>query len=151
MPKFQPKTHAQIKRIFGLAKPLGCSQEDLRELAADVTGGRVERLSLLSYDEANAMIHRLGGEPLLTSRTPRRTVNYHRQQAGVQQIAQHGHTKLMHDLAAGRGISPEGLQNLCRRMLRGSSHPRTTAETNTIIEALKAMNARDARKAKEAA
>jgi hypothetical protein len=49
----------------------------------------------------------------------------------------------MKDLAAKRGISAEGLERLCRRMLKGNPRPRTTAETNKIIEALKAMNERD--------
>lgn len=143
----QPKTNEQLRRIFGLAKPLGLDEDDLRQLAADRTGGRVARLSLLSFDEANEMIRHLGGDPLtLAARTPRRTVNHHRQQAGVKQISQGRHLKLMRDLARGRGISDEGLRNLCRRMLQHDA-PRTTAETNKIIEALKAMNARDARAA----
>jgi hypothetical protein len=151
MPKFQPKTVPQLRAIFGLAKKLNCGEEDLRELAADVSRGRVDRLSLISFDEANAMIVRLGGEAFSESRTPRRTINYHRQQAGVQQIAQPQHIEKMRKLAAGRGISDEGLQRMCRRMLKGNSWPRTTDETNKIIEALKAMNARDRRAAKEAA
>lgn len=152
MPDNQPKAHFQIKRIFGLAKPLNCGEEDLRALAADVSGGRVERLSLLSFDEANAMIVRLGGEAFAKgSRTPRRTVNYHRQQAGVQQIAQADHLSKMDALAAGRGISPEGLERMCRKMLKGNSRPRTTSETNKIIEALKAMNKRDRQRRKEVA
>jgi hypothetical protein len=150
MPSFRPKENFQIRRIFGLAKPLNCGEDDLRELAADVSHGRVERLSMLNYDEANAMIVRLGGEPFDSSRTPRRTVNYHRQQAGVKQIAQPVHLEKMVRLADGRGISKDGLERLCRRMLKGNSWPRTTDETNKIIEALKAMNARDP-KAKEVA
>ena len=147
MSTIQPKTNAQLRRIFGLAKPLNCDADDLRDLAEDVSQGRVCRLSLLSWEEANAMIARLGGGPPFQSRTPRPAGNYHRQQAGVQQIAQAGHIKLMRDLAATRGIGDEGLQRMCRRMLKGNSGPRTTAETNKIIEALKAMIARDRRNA----
>jgi hypothetical protein len=143
MPKTQPKKNFQVRRIFGLAKPLNCGEEDLRALAADVSGGRVGRLSLVNFDEANAIIERLGGEPFRSSGVPRRTVNYHRQQAGVQQIAQASHLKLMDDMAAKRGIGIDGLERLCRRMLKGNSRPRTTSETNNIIEALKAMNKRD--------
>lgn len=152
MSKTQPKQNFQIRRIFGLAKPLGCGEEDLRELAAEVSGGRVERLSLVNFDEANAIIVRLGGEAFPPfGRTPRRTVNYHRQQAGVHQIAQAGHLQLMDQLAAARGIGTEGLERLCRRMLKGNSRPRTTAETNKIVEALKAMNKRDAKAKREVA
>jgi hypothetical protein len=56
----------------------------------------------------------------------------------------------MEDLATGRGWSKSTLESFCYRMLKGVSWPRTTEQTNKIIEALKAMNARDAR-AKEAA
>lgn len=148
------KSPLQIRALFGLAKAAaeksGCDpKEYLEELASEITDGRVERLSLLSFDEANAMIRRLGGQTF-TSVEPRRTVNHRRQEAGVPQIAQSAHLKLMADLARGRGIGDEGLERLCRRMLRGAARPRTTAETNKIIEALKAMNARDA-SSKEAA
>jgi hypothetical protein len=69
----------------------------------------------------------------------------------VKQIAQTNHLQKMKDLAAGRGITDEGLKNLCRRMI-GHPNPLTTSETNKVIEAIKAMNARDAAKrAKEAA
>lgn len=148
MQTFQPKTKEQMSRIFGLAKKLGLEFEDdevRRGYAIGVSDGRVEQLSQLSFDEANELIKNLGGDTF-ASGTPRRTVNYHRQQAGVQQIAQKGHLSLMHELADGRGISEDGLKAMCRRMLKKDA-PRTTAETNKIIEALKAMNARDARRA----
>lgn len=147
MPKFQPKTNKQLRAIFGLAKPLNCGEEDLRTLAAEISNNRIERLSQLSFAEANAMIKRLGGDGFTGNGQPRRTVNYHRQQAGVVQIAQPKHIKLMNDLAASRNMTPDGLQRLCRRMLKGNSAPRTTDETNKIIEALKAMNRRDYQKA----
>lgn len=140
------KTYEQLRRIFGLAKPLNCGKGDLEELAWEASAGRVDRLSLLSFDEADAIIVRLGGEPFLSA-APRRTVNYRRQKAGVPQIAQPAHLKLMRDLAAKRGIGDDGLARMCRRMLKGNSRPRTTAETNKIIEALKAMNKRDRRNA----
>lgn len=146
---FQPKTYKQIKAIHGLAAKLGCSEDDLRDLAADVSAGRVERLSMVSFDEANVMIGRLGGEPFHSSGTPRRTVNYHRQQAGVKQIAQRAHLDLMYTLAANRGMTIGGLTSLAERMIKHFP-PHTTSETNKVIEALKAMDARDRRK-KEAA
>lgn len=151
MPKFQPRSIKQNNAIFGLASKHGVDIESLRDLAAEVSDGRIDRLSMLSFEEANRMIHRLGGDPFAGSGTPRRTVNYQRQQAGVQQIAQPAQLALMRDLAAGRGISDDGLERMCRRMLKGNPYPRTTAETNKIIEALKAMNARDARKQEVAA
>ena len=146
MSHFQPKTNAQIGRIFGLAKKRGIELDDDTKASFAVTasGGRTDRLSQLSFDEANVVITNLGGDAYTTG-TPRRTENYRRQQSGVQQIAQPAHLNLMRELAEGRGISEEGLKNLCRRMLKGKEAPRTTAETNKIVEALKAMNARDAR------
>lgn len=145
--KITPKTTGQLRAIFGLGRKRKCTDEDLQELAYDVTDGRVERLSQLSFDEANGMITRLGGTPFTSSYVPRRTVNYHRQQAGVKQVAQSAHLQKLQQLADGRGITEEGLQNLCRRML-GHYRPLTTSETNKVIEAIKAMNARDAKKAK---
>lgn len=143
------KTHAQLQRIFGLAKPLGCTKEDLEDLAFEITNGRVERLSLLSFDEANAMIERLGGSPL--SQTPGRTLRHRRQKAGVPQIASHAQIAMLRKIAEKRGITEEGLERLCRRMLRGQPRPRTTAEANKIIEAIKAMNRRDEQAAPAAA
>lgn len=144
MPKFQPKTSKQLRAIFGLAKPLNCDEDSLRELAAEVSNNRIARLSLLSFAEANALIKRLGGEPFsFGGTTPRRTVNYQKQQAGIPTIETRRHLNLMDDLANKRGMSAEGLQKLCRRMLKGKSRPTTTSEGNKIIEALKAMNRRD--------
>lgn len=147
------KTHAQIKAIFALAKRQGIEMdEDAKAgLALTASVGRTDRISFLSFDEANRLIVHLGGDPLPSSGTPRRTVNYHRQQAGVQQIAQKNHLNKMVAMAEERGISKAGLESLCRRMLKGSPSPKTTAETNKIIEAIKAMNERDARREKEAA
>ncbi len=135
------KTHAQLQRIFGLAKPLGCTKEDLENLAFELTNGRVERLSTLTFREANAMIERLGGSPL--SQTPGRTLRHRRQKAGVPQIASHAQLEFLRKLAEARGITDDGFERLCRRMLRGQPRPRTTAEANKIIEAIKAMNRRD--------
>jgi hypothetical protein len=136
----KPKTHGQLQRIFGLAKPLNCGKEDLEELAFEISEGRVERLSLLSFDEANAMIGHLGGEPF--GELSPRTVRHRRQQAGVPTIATNKQLRFLYDLADRRGISDDGLERLCRRMIQ-KPKPRTTADANKIIEAIKAMNRRD--------
>lgn len=140
MPKPQPKENFQLRRIFGLAKPLNCDEEALRDLAGDVTNGRTSSLAELTFDEANAMIVRLGGEAM--TKKARRTINYQRQQAGVKQIETAAHKDFMHELARLRGMTEEGLEKLGTRML-GHWPPRTTAEGNKVIEALKAMNKRD--------
>ena len=150
----KPKTVFQLRRIFGLAKPLNCSDEDLRELAHDVSGGRVERLSLLTWEEANAMIRRLGGEPFNSSSSgspvPRRTANYRKQRDGIVTMASPQALAYLDRLAERRGMSPEGLERMCYRMLK-SKRPLTAQGCNAVIEALKSMNARDRRRNQEAA
>lgn len=143
MPKV--KTHAQLARIFGLAKRLDLEKADLENLAWELTDGRTERLSSISFDEANKMIVRLGGDPL-TSSVADRTLRHRRQKAGVVQIASAKQLQFMHDLAAGRGITDDGLQRLCYRMI-DRPRVRTTNEASKVIEAIKAMNRRDEIKA----
>ena len=162
MPEFLPKTNAQIKRLFGLAKsPAEAAgwdpKEFLEDLASQVSGGTVDRLSLLPFGVANTMIRRLGGEPLNPPGSPttsRRTARHRRQQAGVVQIASAAQQKLLNDLAAGRGITDDGLKKLSTTMIK-KPVPRTTAEVSKLIEAIKAMNKRDAqygpKRSKEAA
>lgn len=148
-----PKTTEQLRAIFGLGKKANFEKADLEEMAADITGGRVERLSLLSFDEANAMIRRLGGEPFSPSSgspLPRRTANYRKQRDGIVTMATPKALAMMDDLAARRGMSPDGLERMCNRMFK-SKRPRTAQACNAVIEALKSMNRRDARRGKKEA
>lgn len=144
------KTHDQVKRMFGLAAgPAHRTGQNpktlLEDLAHEVSNGEVERISLLTFNQANAIIRRLGGDAVAAQpATPRRTINYHRKKNGVVQIATAEQITLLTRLAAGRGITDAGLKNLCMRMIKRPA-PRTTIEANKIIEALKAMNARDRR------
>ena len=139
----QPKTTDQLRAIFGLGKKLGMEKEDLEQLAHDQTGGQVERLSALSFDQANAMIRHLGGDPFpAPGVTPIRTANHRRQKAGVKQIETRKHLDMIDELAKLRNMTPEGLEKLCRRMIK-KPRPATTQEGNKIVEALKAMNKRD--------
>lgn len=139
----QPKTLQQNRAIFGLGQKRGCAHEDLRELAFDVTNGRTDSIKELNFDEANGMILRLGGRVFTPQFGSKRTEQHHRQRAGISQIATAKHLKLMKDLAAKRNMTEDGLERLCRRMLDKPA-PRTTSDTNKIIEAIKAMNKRDA-------
>lgn len=142
-PPNQPKTPEQMSRIFGLARKLGIDfqDDDVRAgFAITVSSGRVQRLSELSFDEANQLIKNLGGDPFVPGSA--RTRNYHRAKAGVRQIATASQFELLGRLAEARGMSPSGLASLGVRMLKHWP-PRTTAEANKVIEALKAMNARD--------
>ena len=138
-----PKTTDQLRAIFGLGKSLGMDKGDLEELAADQTDGKVERLSLLTFDQANAMITHLGGDAFpAPGHVAVRTANHRKQKAGIKTVETGKHLRLIADLAAKRNMSEIGLASLCMRIIKRSS-PQTTAQGNKIIEALKAMNKRD--------
>ena len=138
-----PKHTVKLRDIVDLGKSLGMDKTDLEALAADKTAGRVERLSLLSFDQANAMIAHLGGDTFPgTGHVAARTANHRRQKAGIKQVESTKHLRLIADLAAKRNMSAAGLASLCMRIIKRSA-PATTAQGNKIIEALKAMNKRD--------
>jgi hypothetical protein len=131
------KSTRQVRCIFGLAKQRGLDNDELHALVEGATGQ--SSISALSFAQADRVIEQLGGEPFAA----RRTVQYRRQRGGVPQIAQHSHLKLMRDLADRRGMGEDGLTSLAERM-NLPSPPRTTAQTNKLVEALKQMNRRDA-------
>lgn len=138
----QMKTPAQNKAIFGLGAKMKCAHEDLRELAFDVTRGRTDSIKQLTFDEANGVIKRLGGRPFTKEFKPRRTEQYHRQEAGVKKLVTAAHLDHLTILARECGMTQEGLESLCKRMIKVKK-PRTSSECNKVIEAIKAMNARD--------
>lgn len=72
----------------------------------------------------------------------KRTENYRKQQAGIKSIETENHLNFIDELARLRNMSSEGLEKMGTRMLKHWP-PRTTAEGNKIVEALKAMNKRD--------
>jgi hypothetical protein len=146
------KTSTQIRAIFGLAKRNRFELDDDAKagLAVVASNGRTDRLSLLTFAEANVAIKNLGGEPFEPRYVPRRTENYRRPKAGVKQIAQPAHLELMYKLAAQRNMSSDGLERMGRRMIK-TWPPRTTDETNKVVEALKSMNRRDRINAKSPA
>lgn len=148
MPKL--RTKIQNSKMFGLAAKCGLAHEDLKDFAAEISDGRTEHTSELTVKEADEIIHRLEKVVQPKATVAPRTIQYHRQKFGVKRIAEPSQLDLMESLARQRGIGDDGLEKLCRRMLKGNPRPRTTSETNKIIEALKAMNARDAAR-KEAA
>ncbi len=147
---FIEKTTEQLRAIFGLGRQRDLVKEDLELLAAEVTNNRTCRLSKLSFDEANQMVTRLGGDAFPSpGHVALRTLNHRRQKAGIKQVETAKHTRLIRDLAARRNMSEAGLASLCMRVIKRPA-PLTTAQGNKIVEALKAMNARDSR-IKEAA
>ncbi|HZT60981.1 MAG TPA: phage protein GemA/Gp16 family protein [Pyrinomonadaceae bacterium] len=131
------KTLAQVRRIFGLAKERDLNDDELRSIVEEETGQR--HISALSRHDAQKVINRLGG----SHRAPRRTVQHQRKQAGIVQLAQPAHLELLRDLARQRNMSEEGLARIAERM-RLPYPPRTTADTNKLVEALKSMNRRGA-------
>lgn len=148
MRKPRPKTNAQVRRLFGLAKPLAAKcemtpKEYLEQvLASSLVTCHSSQISELYFDEANAMIKFLGGDPFSTRGNSIRNQNYKKQAAGIKTIETDAHLHKIHDLAAARNMSDEGLQSLSRRMNQPWP-PQTTEQGNRIVEALKAMNKRD--------
>lgn len=149
----KPKTNAQVRRMFGLAKPKAdASRMDVKNylenvaevLTADYENeidGK-EHLSDLTFDEANKVIKWLGGDPFPTYGHSRRMENYRKQAAGVKSIETDAQLKLIRELAAQRNIGDDGLGRLATRM-RLPWPPNTTEQGNKLTEALKAMIARD--------
>lgn len=146
MRKEKPKTNAQLRRIFGLAKP----QAELRGMKADeqieetifCNIERNPRISDLTWDEANAVIKALGGDPFPAYGNSRRNVNYKKQQAGIKTIETDAHLQLIEELAAKLGWDEARLRGFCQRQIKRDS-PTTTEEGNKVVEGLKAMAKRD--------
>lgn len=133
---YPSKTSAQVRRIFGLARARGLDEAELHTLVSDAT--TKTSIAALNITEADAVISRLGGEPLAA----RRTLQYRRRKAGVSQVVQHGQLELIAKLASQRHWSAAALVEFCRRQC--GHHPlRTTADANKVIEALKSMNRRE--------
>lgn len=153
MQPFVGKTNEQLRAIFGLAKAnnVPFDEDERCGAAAVVSCGRVGRISLLSFDEANTLIVNLGGDAFpAPGHVAKRTENYRKQKANVKTLVTQRQLKMMKDLADKRNMSQIGLASLCMRIIKRSA-PQTTAQCNKVIEALKSMNARDNAKIKEAA
>lgn len=133
----KPKTTGQVRTIFGQGRRCGLDPEQLRDAVEDVTK-RTRSIAALSYTEAEQVIARLKGREFV----PRRTLQYRRQKAGIQQVVQQGQLTLIAELAAQRNWSAETLAGFCKRQCK-HERPRTTGEANSVIEALKDMNRRD--------
>ena len=142
----RPKSNAQVRAIFGIAKERGLDNDALHDVVASVLSdgrrstvdGREASIAKLSYAEAEKVIQRLKGQSFV----PRRTLQWRRQKAGVKQlVTEAGLTKIA-ELASQRNWSTESLTKFCRRTIK-RDRPATTKQANTIIEALKAMNERD--------
>lgn len=140
MPKL--RTKIQNSKMFGLAAKCGVSHDDLREYAAEVSGGRTEHTSELYVGEADFIIERLETVVSPKKQWSPRTIQYQRQKAGVKTIVSPEQKGKIEKLLRQRHIDADGYKSLCLRMLN-HAEPHTTKEASAIIEALKAMNARD--------
>ena len=140
MPK--PRTLAQNRVIHSLLNSKGIDADLKAEMVTRITKGRTSHTSAMHFGEANQLITELGGDAIDASR---RTQQLHRQKAGVVQMMTAEQRTLLEGLACKRWGAEwaHPCAALCRRMLKGKAFPRTTTEGNKIIEAIKAMNARD--------
>ncbi len=131
------KTYSQVKAIFAEARKRGLDNEALHDMVESITR-RTRSISSLSYAEAQKVIQRLKGDEF----KPLRTLQYHRQKAGIKQLVQDAQLTLIAELASQRNWSAESLTKFCRRQCR-HDRPRTTEDANKVIEGLKAMNKRE--------
>lgn len=139
------RTKAQNSRMHGLGGKLGLSHEDLRDFAFEYSGGRTDHTSELYIKEADNLINYLDSlaNPKDANQLSQRTINYHKQKAGIGTIETQAQLKLINDLwfkYSHRTAS--GLESICLRTIK-IEKPRTTKEGNKIVEAIKAMNARE--------
>lgn len=140
-PKNKIRTLAQNKLMHGYAAKCGLSHDDLRDYASEISNGRTDHTSELYTHEAAEIIDRLQkiAEP---KKTPLRTIQYRRRNAGVEQIVTADQLNLLNNLwFAKEGRTANGLEMLCNRIIKREK-PRTTKECNKVIEAVKSMNSR---------
>lgn len=138
----KPKKHFQIQRMFGLAKSKAEHAWMGTKEYLEQTAGK--RLSELTFDEANAVIVALGGDAFAAYGGSKRNENYKKQSAGIKTVETPVHVEFIRKLAAKRSMTESGIASMASRM-HLPWPPNTTEQGNKIAEALKAMNARDAK------
>ena len=144
------RTKLQSKIIHVLARQAGISTENYRLLVFNLTNGRTETSTELSANEADELIKALGGTPPPRGKgVSRRTQQRRNKAAGVLTLATPPQLNLVMDLAIARwGDAPStsvSLGKLVQRVIK-KDKIKTSQEAQKVIEILKAMNARDARK-----
>lgn len=117
------------------------TDENYRVLVFNLTNGRTETSAEMTTQEADELIKALGGVPPVRSR---RTQQRRNKAAGVIGLITPAQTQTLNALAEARwGVNfAQPLQSLCQRMHRRKS-PRTSKQAQSLIEAIKAMQARD--------
>lgn len=142
-PKRGTKTKGQLRAIWGLAKTKGIDEETLHALVARETGKA--SIASLSKAEANKVIVALGGEAQTPARgNSIRNQQYKRRKAGVITLVKFGQRRLLKSLAVKRWgeAADTALAKFCRGQIAKDA-PQTSGECNRLIQALKAMNARE--------
>lgn len=142
MAKPQPKKNFQIRRMFGLAKQFAeVSGRETKDYIEEVIFCQIERnppISDLTFDEANAVIKSLGGDPFRAYGNSKRNENYKKQQAGIKTIETDAHLRKIEDLAGKLDWDADRLRGFCQRQIKRDT-PTTTEEGNKVLEGLKAM------------
>lgn len=136
-----PRTKTQNKSIHALLGKHGIDAETKAAMVERITNNRTSHTSQMSFAEANQLITELDGKPHDRSL---RTMQYTRAKAGVVSMItsqQRERIKLLSVNRWGNNYSAP-LQALCMRMLK-KSEPVTSPDAQKVIEAIKAMNARD--------
>lgn len=137
--KFKTQAERQHAAMWSLVRSK-MSDEDFRELIFDLTNGKSESSSALNFDQKNYVIEKLGGTPFVRSR---RDVNRQRAKTGVKNIDTGLQEKLLNDLwFKFPHRTANGFESMCLRQIKREK-PVTTHQFNTMIETVKAMNARE--------
>jgi len=146
------RTKLQNSIIHAQKTTAGISAENYRALIFNLTNGRTESSAEMDTREADELIKALGGTPPPRYKGSRRTQQRRNQTAGVIVLMTAGQWGTINFLAQerwGEGVQTSAaLGKLVLRVIKRDKI-KTSQEAQKIIEALKAMNARD--KAKEEA
>ena len=121
------------------------TDENYRVLVFNLTNGRTETSAEMTTQEADELIKALGGVPPVRSR---RTQQRRNKAAGVIGLITPAQTATLNALAEARWGTDytKPLAALCQRMHRRNA-PHTSKQAQSLIEAIKAMQARDAKTA----
>lgn len=142
-------TKLQKSIIHALKNKAKIKDEYYRTLIFNLSNGRTDTSKELTTVEANKLIKELGGTPPQSGNgCSRRTQQRRNQKAGVVGLITPAQTTALNALAEARwGVNyGQPLQSLCQRMYRRKS-PHTSKQAQSLIEAIKAMQQRDAEKA----
>lgn len=149
------RTKLQNAIIHAQKNASGISDENYRALIFNLTNGRTETSSAMDAREADKLIEALGGTPPPRGNgVSRRTQQRRNKAAGIITLATPEQVNVITNLAItrwGEGVqTAAALGKLVQRILK-TDKIKTSQQAQKVIEALKVMNTRDAKKAKEAA